>query len=248
MALLASRRCSLELNFVSTRRRLVAAIARHGPMGPEQWELCLAVVKTPDFYPRLGVVACFAPKGSPIRPAARHAVAEFSVVRIGMAGRATAIFKMEGQNFVGRVRDPLFVAIVAGNGYVRACQWKLAFSMLGNGKQRAMEVPNRMAAFAAIIVRCSGELTSMDVFVAVHAVRKFHLVNSGLAGGNVAFRAFDLGVLAFQRVARTCVLLHPKQRWFPAFDGVTLRALSLFRAACELTLVDVLMAVGAVRE
>lgn len=120
--------------------------------------------------------------------------------------------------------------------------------MLGNGKQRTVEILNGVAAFTAILVRSIGELTAMDVLVAVHAVCKLYIVNSGLAGRKVALRAFHLAMFTFQRVARACVLLHPKQRRFPALDGVAFRAFSLFLAACELALVDVFVAVGTIRK
>ena len=120
--------------------------------------------------------------------------------------------------------------------------------MLGNGKQRTVEILNGVAAFAAILVRRIGELTAVDVFVAVHAVRKLHIVNSGLAGRKMALCAFHFEVLAFQRVARACVLLHSEQRRFPALDRVALRAFSLFLAVCELAPVDVFVAVGAIRK
>ena len=120
MALLAPLRRSLELDFLLTWSWFVATVAGHCPMSPEQREFRLAVVEALDVYPRFRVVACFAAKGSAIRPAACHPIVEFSMVRIGVAGRATAIFKMERQDFVGRVRHPRFVAVVAGNGYVRA--------------------------------------------------------------------------------------------------------------------------------
>src|SRR5258708_1316397 len=100
--------------------------------------------------------------------------------------------------------------------------------MLGDSEQRAVEILNGVAAFAAILVRRVGELTAVHVFVAVHAVRKLHIVNSGLAGRKMALCAFHFEVLAFQRVARACVLLHSEQRRFPALDRVALRAFSLF--------------------
>ena len=120
--------------------------------------------------------------------------------------------------------------------------------MLGDGEQRAVEILNGVAAFAAILVRSIGELTAVDVLVAVHAVCKLHVVNSGLACRKVALRAFYFEVLAFQRVARACVLLHSEQRRFPALNGVALRAFSLFLAACKLAFVNVFVAVSAIRK
>ena len=120
--------------------------------------------------------------------------------------------------------------------------------MLGNGKQRAVEILHGVAAFTAILVRSIGELPPMDVLVAVHAVCKLHVVNSGLACRKVALRAFYFEVLAFERVARACVLLHSEKRRFPALNRVALRAFSHFLAARELALVDVFVAVSAIRK
>ncbi len=248
MALIASLRRSLELNFVRARRWLVAVIARYCPMGSQERELGLTVVKTTDVYPRFCVVARFAPKRTAITALTRHPLAKFAMVRIGMAASATAIFKMEGRHFVDRAGGAHFVAVITWNGHVRARQRKLGLSMLGNRKQRTVEVLNGVAAFAPIIVRRGGKLAGMNVFVAVHAVCKLHVVNCCLAGREVALPAFHLGVLAFQRVVRACVFLHPEQRRFPAFDGMALRALSFFLAACKLASVNVLVAVSAIRE
>ena len=248
MALLASRRRSLELNFMRTRRWLVAAIARHCSMGSQERELRLAVVKTTDVYPRFCVVARFAPERTAIAALTRHPLAKFAVVRIRVAGRASAICKMEGCNFVDRVGDSCFVAIIAGNGHVRAREREFRLSMLGNRKQRTVKVLNGVATFAAIIVRRGGKLPGMDVFVAVHAVCKLHVVNCCLAGRDVALRAFHLGVLAFQGVVRACVLFRSEQRRLPAFCGMALRALSFFLAARKLAFMDVFVAIGAIRK
>ena len=120
--------------------------------------------------------------------------------------------------------------------------------MLGNGKQRTMEILNGVAAFAAILVRSIGELTPMDVLVAVHAVCKLHFVNSGFASRKMALHASHLEVLTFQRVAGACVLFYSEQRRFPGLNGVAPRAFSLFLAACELAFVNVFVAVGAIRK
>jgi hypothetical protein len=186
----------------------MTTIAGDRPMTSKQRKLRLAVVKAPKVYPRFCVVACFAPKQTAISPPTCHPLAKFSVVRIRMAGRATAIFKMERRNFVDRVGDSHLVAVIAWNGHVCACQRKLGLSMLDDRKQRTVKVLDRVAAFAAIIVRSGGKLARMDVFVAVHAVCKLHVVNCCLAGRKMALRAFHLAVLAFQRVMRACVLLH----------------------------------------
>ena len=169
-------------------------------------------------------------------------------MRIGVARGATAIFKMKGRYFVGGVRDTYLVAVAAGNGDMRASQGELGLSMLRDGKKNAVEILDGVAGFAAIVVRGGSKLTGMDVLVAVHTVCEFHVVKGGLAGGKVALRAFHLAVFALEGVARGGMLLYSKQRRLPAVNSVALRAFSFFLAAGELTLVDVFVAVGAIRK
>jgi len=133
------------------------------------------------------------------------------VVRVGVARGATAIFEMEGHDVVDGMGDAYFVAVAAGNCDVRAGQRELGLLMLRDRKQNAVEILDRVAGFTAIVVGSSGELTGVDVFVAVHTVCEFHFVKGGLAGGKVALRAFHFAVFAFERVARRGVLLHSKE-------------------------------------
>jgi len=156
-------------------------------------------------------MAGFTTCGRSIGALGRHALAELPIVRVGVARGATAIFKMEGHDFVGGVGDAHLVAVATRNRDVRAGQRELGLFMLRDRKQNAVEILDGVASFAAIFERGGGELTGVNVLVAVHAVGKFHFVKGGLAGGKVALRAFDLNVFAFERVARGGVLLHSKE-------------------------------------
>src|SRR5258708_1241205 len=51
MALIATLRRSLELDFLLTWSWFVATVAGHCPMSPEQGKFCLAVVEALDVYP-----------------------------------------------------------------------------------------------------------------------------------------------------------------------------------------------------
>ena len=90
-------------------------------------------------------------------------------------------------------------------------QRELGLSMLRDRKQNAVEILDGVAGFAAIVVRGGGELTGVDVLVAVHTVCKLHFVKGRLAGGEVALRAFHLAVFACEGVARGGMLLDSKQ-------------------------------------
>jgi len=176
MALFAALRCPFELNFLPTLHWFVTPIASYGAMDSEQGELSLAMVKTLNLYPRIGVVACLTAKDGATRAAAGHALAEFSVVWVGMAGGATSIGKMERRAFTGHRRNPRLMAIVARNSHMSTGQRKLGISMLGDCEQRAMEILNGMTRFAAIVVRSGGELPVVSILVAIQARCKFHVV------------------------------------------------------------------------
>lgn len=176
MALFATLRCPLELNFLPTLHWFVTPIASHGAMASQQGELSLAVVKTLNLYPRIRVVACLAAKEGANRAAAGHALAEFSVVWVGMAGGTTAIGKMERRTFTGHRRDPGLMAIVARNSHMSTGKRELRISMLGDCEQGAVEILNGMTRFAAIVVWGSGELPVVNILVAIQARCKFHVV------------------------------------------------------------------------
>jgi len=147
----------------------------------EQRKLRLAVVESIHVGPRPGVVASFAPKRRAVRPMPRHAVIELPMMRVFMTSGATAIFKAERQNLIRAVRHLRLVAIVAGNSRVRARKGVSRFAMFCDGIERAVKIPNGVAVFTTIIVRRTSELSVVHVFMAIDAIREFHLVNRVLA-------------------------------------------------------------------
>ena len=232
-------RRSFELNFVGAGERLVAFVARDPAMRAEQSKFCFRMVEAADVDPGFGAVARFAAQRGSIGALLRHALLEFALVGIRVAGSAGAVREMERQNLVRSSAEARFVALRAGDGHVGPGQHEVGVLVLGDRERRAMKVLYRVAVLAAILVGRGGKLLVMRVLMAIRARRELHFVDSVLAGRRVAFVASDGRMFSFQRIMRCRVLLHAKLRWLPAFDGVALRALSLARPRLELALVRI---------
>ena len=231
------------------RRGFMAIAANDRAMRAQQGEFRFAVVKSVDVRPGLGIVARLAAERRTIRPFPRHAVVEFSLVRVLVAGGAGAVFKFEGKNFVGTARRTERVAVHASKRRVRAGQGEARVSMLGDSKRGAVEIDDRVAAFALVVIGCGGELVVMGVLVAIAARPKLYFVNCVLARRNVALCALHLDVFALQWIARSVVFLHSKEGRLPAIKVVAFRALAFLWASLKLALVGIrLVAIVAVRE
>src|SRR5215472_3562375 len=120
--------------------------------------------------------------------------------------------------------------------------------MLGDGKQSAVPIRYRMAALAAVLKRRFRELAVVGVFVAVRTGRELHLVDRLLAGRSVALVAFHFCVLSFERILRSGMFLDAKKRRLPSLHLVAFGTLPFLRAVGELAVMNVLVAVGAVRK
>jgi len=232
-------RRALELNFVGTGEHLVAFAAGNSAMSPDQWEFRFRMVETADVDPGLGAVARFAAERSAIGAFLRHAVFEFALMDILVAGGARAVRKMERQNLVRSSAQAHFVALRAGYRHVGSGQHEMSVLVLGNGKRRAMKVLNGMAILAAVLVWSGGKLLVMRVLMAIRAGREFNFVQSVFAGRRVAFIASDGHMFSFERILRRRVLFHSKLRRLPALNGVALRALSLAGPRLELSFVRI---------
>ena len=154
------------------------------------------MVESVDVCPGPHVVAGFASQRRAVGASLRHAIFEFAVMRIRVAGGATAVFKMERHNLVGAATRSHFVAIGAGHCGMGSGQCKASLAMLHDGKCRAVKVPNRMAVLAFVQIRRPCELAVMGILMAVRAKRESHLVNGVLAGWKMALRAFHGHVFA----------------------------------------------------
>ena len=249
VAAFAILRRALELNFVRPGRHLMAFVACNRAMSSYQGKFRFRMVKAADVDPGPGGVAGFAAQRSAIGALLRHAVLEFALVGIGVAGGAGAVLEMERQNLVGSSSEAHFVAFRAGHGHMRPGQDKPRVLVLGNRECRAMKVLYGMAILATVLIGSGGKLFVMRVLMAIRAGREFHLVEGVFSGGRMTFVAGDGGMFSFQRIVRSRVLFHAEQRWLPALDGVALGAFSLARPRLELPLMGIgIMAIGALGE
>jgi len=166
------------------------------------------MIEAVNVHPGFHCVASFATERRAIGTLADHAIVEFALVRIFMAGGAGAVFELERYDFVGAARGPNFMAISASNGNVRASQGEARVFVLRDGELGAMEIVDSVARLATVVERRGGELIVMRVFVTIGAGREFHFVNGVPSRGDVALRAFDLNMFALERIAGPVMLLH----------------------------------------
>jgi len=111
--------------------------------------------------------------------------------------------------------------------------------MHGNCKSRPVKIGDAVAVFATIRVSSLGELPGVDVLVAIHAGRKFDVVQSVFAGRYMALVARDRHMLSLERIVRGRVLLHAELGGLPAGDGMAFRAFALTGPSLELALVRI---------
>lgn len=197
------------------------------------------MVEAADVDPGAGAVARFAAQSGSIGALLRHALVEFSLVGIGVAGRAGAVLEMERQNLVSSSTEAGFVALRAGHSHMGPSQHEAGVFVLGNGESRAMEVLYGVAILATILVGSGGELLVMRVLMAIRASSELHFIECVFAGRRVAFVAGHGSMFSLERIVRSRVFFHPKLRRLPALDGVAFRALTLACARLELPFVGI---------
>lgn len=169
VTILTNLRGALEPHLARAHGRLVAVAAWDHTVRAEKRELRFRMVKAIYICPRPYVVAGFAPQGRAVSTPPRHAIFEFAVMRICVAGSATSIFKVERQNFVGAACRSHLVTIGAGHGGVCSGQGETSVAMLSDGKERAVKIADGVAIFAFVQMRRRGELAVVSVFVTVRA-------------------------------------------------------------------------------
>ena len=145
-------RSPFELNLLLPWRRLVAARAGHGPVHAQQWEFRFRVIEASYICPGSGSMASLASELAPIRTPLFRTVAEFTVMRIRVARRAGFVFEPERQNLVRASCRAGFVAIHARHGHVRSGERKLRVAVLGNRKQRAVEVRDCVTGLTSVFI------------------------------------------------------------------------------------------------
>src|SRR5260370_38016987 len=144
---------------------------------------------------------------------------------------------------VGRRR---LVAIVAGHGNVAASQREAALLVPCDGEIRHLPGIAVVALFASVLPWIAADLSLvLVVVVAIGASGEFDFVLRVFACGYVARGAFDVGVRRNQRVLGFGVVRSRECRGAPSLYGVTALAFAFVRPLCELSLVFVLVAIGA---
>lgn len=172
---------SLELNVLLVDRHLMASAAIDDAMRAQQWKLGLGVVEPVHVRPGPHVVTGFATQRRSVRATLCHTVIELPVMWIVVAARAGHVREAEGKNLVFTACRTDFVAIGASYCRVRAVERVFGVAMLGDGKGRAVEIQDRVAFFAAVLIRITRELVVMRNLMAVRARGKLHFINGVLA-------------------------------------------------------------------
>lgn len=165
------------------------------------------------------------------------------MVWVGVTPGAGAIGKVERDNFVCALRCTHLVAFDASHCRMSARQRKLRVAMLRDGEEGPVEVLDRVAVLATVLIWRFGELAVVRILVAIRARSVLHFVDGVLSGWNMALRALHTNVLSLERILRCRMLFHAKQRRFPPIHGVAFRTFTLLRPMLELSAVDVLVAI-----
>lgn len=211
VALLAHLSCSFELDFLGAHRHLVAGAALHDAVRAEQREFCFGMIETVYVDPGAGVVAGFAAERRSVGAALRHAVVEFAMMRVRVAGGASHVREAEGHDFVGATGGAGFMAVETGDGGVSAGEWITRSAVLSDGEGGAMEVRDGVAGFAFVQVGRGGELKVVLVLVAIEAGGEFYFVDGVFTGGDVAFPAFNRDVFSAQRIGGIVMLFDAEE-------------------------------------
>lgn len=149
------------------------------------------MIEARQIRPRFHRVARLASHRRTVGANLGHLLAEFTMVRIGVASRAAAIFESVGYEFSGVARRIRFVAFRASDREMRTCQWEAALLVQRYRIGRRLKAANRVTGFALTVVRRGGELTLMNIAVAIEAFGEGDFVARVRARRNMAFRAGD---------------------------------------------------------
>jgi len=179
-------------------------------MRPKQRKFRFRMVEASNFNPGLGAVTRLAAQSCSIGAFLRHALLEFALVGIGVAGGACAVAEVERQNLVRPSAEAGFVALRAGDGRVRSSQHEPGVLVFGNGERRAMKIFYGMAILTTVLIGSGGKLPVMRILMAIRACRELHFIQSIFVGRGMAFVASDGRVFALKWIARCPVLVHAK--------------------------------------
>lgn len=200
--------CVLKLDLMRPRQSLVAIAAAHNSVRPFQIEFRFGVIESLDINPRAHVVTSLTAQRCSICALGRHAIFKFTFVHVGMARRAVAVLKMKWQDFISAPGQADLVAFRAGNGSMGSGQWKARILVLGNRVSGPVEILNRVAIFAAVLVGSGVELVVMRVLMTIRASCKFNFVDRVFARWGMAFFTLYRRVFSFQRILRSAMFFH----------------------------------------
>lgn len=194
-------------------------------------------------------MAGLAPGHVPICLAQRHLFAKFAVVRVFVATRACPVIEAIAHGLRRAGYFPGRMAFRTGNCQMRGDEGKPRLLMLCDRVRGGLESANGVALFAPVVVRRSGELAVVYIFVAIQALCKGDFIPRRSPCGNVAFVAGHRRVFALQWITCRRVLLHAERAWLPAIHRVAGCALTFIGSRSELASVGIRrMAVRALRE
>ncbi len=200
------------------------------------------MIELRNVLPCLRVVACFTTGGLAATAHSLHARRELATVRVGMAGCTSEPVKMIRRGTSGLRR---LVAIHAGDCDVPASQYERALLVACQRERRWFETGFRVALLTAIQIRCTSELCSVRVLVAVKTGRKSDFKKRAASCREVTLGALYGSVLGAERKPSHFVLGERKLGRFEVFDRVAGLAFSTVSTFRELPVVRIgLMAVG----
>jgi hypothetical protein len=200
MAGFAILRRSLELNFVGTGGHLVTFVTRDRAMSPDQGKFRFRMVEAADVDPGSGAVAGFAAQRSSIGALLGHALLEFALMGVGVAGSARTVLEMKRQNLVRSSAEAGFMTIRAGDGHMSPGKRVSGVLVLGNCERRAMKVLYGMAILATILVGRGGKLLIMRILMAIRARRELHFVDRVFSGRCVTLVTSHGRMFSLQRI------------------------------------------------
>lgn len=120
VTIFANLRSPLELHLRGSNWRFVTSAAFHRSMRAKQRKLRLRMIKAADVCPGSCIVARFAAQRNAVRTLLRHAVLEFAVMRIVVAGCTSQVVKVERQDLVRSACGAHFVTIRARYSRMRS--------------------------------------------------------------------------------------------------------------------------------
>lgn len=170
-------------------RRLVALDAWNSPMSSDEGEGCRSVVEADAAGPGISCVTRLAALRLAVGPQFGHSFREFTTVRIDVTSRAGKVRISIWSRVASAWRGSVFVTLSARCSDVTAGQRKSCGLMLCQCVRGGSKALDRVTLLATVVVRRAGELSLVDVRMAIPAGRGFDSVNGVDACRHVALLA-----------------------------------------------------------